>query len=147
MAVTRYNRVNHSFVINGKEILFCCDTTHTATGFCHHVFAYGAGTTGEHSRVKYYNRTWERYDYETTMRAAAAKYPKAIREALFLEIDNIGRREEEKAAAFLKAFEANYEALSREQKTFLQDHTPHIETTSQARAVGAVTGLLAAIND
>lgn len=146
MSVKRYNRVNHSFMIDGKEIIFCCDTTHTATGFCHHVFAYGAGMTGEHSRVKYYNRTWERYDYETVMRAAAAKYPKAIREALYLEIDNIGRREEEKAAAFLEAFEANYNALSREQKTFLQKHTPHIETTSQARAVGAVTGLLAAVN-
>ena len=146
MAVKRFNRVNHSLLIDGKEILFCCDTTHTATGFCHHVFAYGAGMTGEHSRVKYYNRTWERYDYETVMRAAAAKYPKAIREALYLEIDNIGRREEEKAAAFLKAFEANYKALSREQKTFLAEHTPTIETTSQARAVGAVVGLMAAVN-
>ena len=146
MAVKRYNRVNHSFMIDGKEILFCCDTTHTATGFCHHVFAYGAGMTGEHSRVKYYNRTWERYDYEKVMRAAAAKYPKAIREALCLEIDNIGCREEEKAAAFLKAFEANYNALSREQKTFLAEHTPTIDTTDQARTVAAVTGLLAAIN-
>lgn len=133
-------------MIDGKEILFCCDTTHTATGFCHHVFAYGAGMTGEHSRVKYYNRTWERYDYETVMRAAAAKYPKAIREALYLEIDNIGRREEEKAAAFLKAFEANYNALSREQKTFLAERTPTIETTNQARAVGAVVGLMTAAN-
>ena len=146
MAVKRYNRVNHSFMIDGKEILFCCDTTHTATGFCHHVFAYGAGMTGEHSRVKYYNYIRERYEYETVMRAAAAKYPKAIREALCLEIDNIGRCEEEKAAAFLKAFEANYNALSREQKAFLSEHTPHIETTSQARTVAAVTGLLAAIN-
>ena len=146
MAVKRFNRVNHSFMIGGNEILFCCDTTHTATGFCHHVFAYGAGMTGEHSRIKYYNRTWERYDYETVMRAAAAKYPKAIREALFLEIDNIGRREEEKAAAFLKAFEANYNALSRDQKTFLAEHTPAVETSNQARTVAAVTGLLAAIN-
>lgn len=146
MAVKRFNRVNHSFLIDGKEILFCCDTTRTETGFCHHVFAYGAGMTGEHSRVKYYNRTWERYDYETVMRAAAAKYPKAIREALYLEIDNIGRREEEKAAAFLKAFEANYNVLSREQKTFLAERTPTIETTSQARAVGAVVGLMAVVN-
>ena len=146
MAVKRYNKVTHTFMINGEAISFYCDTTHTATGFCHHVFAYGAGMAGEHSRVKYYNRTWERYDYETVMRAAAKKYPKAIREALYLEIDNVGRREEEKAAAFLKVFEANYNALSREQKTFLAEHTPAIETTSQARAVGAVVGLMAAIN-
>ena len=146
MAVKRFNRVNHSFVVNGEEVLFVCDTTHTATGFCHHVFAYGAGMTGEHSRVIYYNRAWERYDYETVMRAAAKKFPKAIRGALYLEIDNIGRREEEKAAAFRKVLEANYNALSREQKTFLAEHTPAIETTSQARAVGAVVGLMAAIN-
>ena len=109
-------------------------------------FAYGAGMTGEHSRVKYWNRTWESYDYETVMRAAAAKYPKAIREALLLELDTIGRREAEKEDRFLKAFEANYNALSREQKDFLKEHTPHIENASQARAVGAVVGLMAAVN-
>ena len=106
----------------------------------------GKGKDGEHTRISYYNRTWERFDYESALYSAADKFRKADREAIRLKIDNIGRTEHEKAERFIKAFETNYKALSNEQKKFVADHTPDITNKDQAHAVAAGVGLLAAIN-
>ncbi len=146
MAVKRYNKVSHTFMINGESIAFYCETTNTRDGFCHHVWAYGGGKECEHTRVKYYNRTWETFDYETAMRAAAAKYPKATKEALLLEIDMIGKQEADRAKKLFQAFTANFARLSTEQKTFLREHASHLETREQGTAVAAVVAGMAALN-
>lgn len=146
MATKIYNRVTYTFIINGEAVSFYCSTTDTRNGFCHHVYTWGKGKDGEHTRISYFNRTWERFDYESALYSAADKFRKADREAIRLEIDNIGRTEHEKAERFIQAFETNYKALSNEQKKFVADHTPTIETKDQAHAVAAGVGLLAAIN-
>lgn len=143
MATKRYNKVTHTFTINGETISLYCETTNTRTGFCHHVFAWGAGMEGEHTRVSHQNRAWESYDYETAMRAAAAKYPKVIKTALLLELDVIRDNEHAKCEKWIKAFESNFNALSSEQKQFLKDHTPEITSTAQADFVAGTVALMA----
>lgn len=144
MATKRYNEKRFTFMVNGQPLSITCDKTYTRDGFCHHAFLYGCGFYHEHTRVKYYNRTWERFTYESVLRAAVRKLPKGYRAPLELEIDTIATDAAAKADAFLQAFRRNYSALSDEQKDFLRAHTPHLETPDQAKAVAGTVALMAA---
>lgn len=141
-----YHKQTFTFTVNGQPVAIYCDTTHVRTGFLHHAFLCGFGREFEHSRIKYINRTWESFNYESVLKAAAAKLKKADREALLLEIETYRNNEREKYKKLCAAFERNYQALSTEQKNFLKEHTPHIETANQARAVAGVVGCLAVMN-
>lgn len=141
-----YNKKTFTFLVNGAPVSIYCDTTYTPTGFLHHAYLCGFGRDFEHSRIKYINRTWESFNYECVLKAAAAKLKKADREALMLEIETYSNNEREKYKKLCAAFERNYKALSTEQKDFLQEHTPHIETKDQARTVAAVVGCMSLIN-
>lgn len=145
MATKRYNEKRFTFMVNGQPLSITCNQTYTRDGFCHHAFLYGCGFYHEHTRVKYYNRTWERFTYESVLRAAVRKLPKQYRAPLELEIDTIATDTAAKADAFLQAFKRNYSALSDEQKDFLRAHTPHLETPDQAKAVAGTVALMAAI--
>lgn len=144
MATKRYNEKRFTFMVNGQPLSITCDKTYTRDGFCHHAFLYGCGRYQEHTRVKYYNRTWERFTYESVLRAAVRKLPKQYRAPLELEIDTIATDAAAKVDAFLQAFRRNYSALSDEQKDFLRAHTPHLETPDQAKAVAGTVALMAA---
>lgn len=145
MATKRYNTKTFNFVVNGEHVYFTCDTTNTKNGFCHHVFASGAGKYYEHSRVSYLNRAWESFEYETALLHAVDKFPKSMRVPLRLEIQAVAQNEHEKAEAFCKAFAANFAALSTEQKKFVQEHTPVIINMDQAKTVNAAVAMLAAL--
>jgi|GEM_PF-1327155 len=141
-----YNQQTFTFMINGVPVAIYCNTTDVPTGFLHHAYLCGFGREFEHSRVKYYNRTWEAYDYETVLKAAAAKLKKADRESLLLEIDTYGDKDREKYNKFFADFQRNFKTLSTEQKDFLKKHTPHIETANQARAIAGVVGCMSLLN-
>lgn len=145
MATKRYNSKIFEFIVNGETIRFYCDTTYTKNGFCHHVFADGGGKDYEHTRVSYFNRTWETFEYETALKSAVAKFRKCFREPLRLEILVISKSEHEKVEAFCAAFAANFAALSTEQKKFVQEHTPEIQNMDQAKMVNTAVAMLAAI--
>lgn len=145
MATKRYNSKTFEFAVNGEVIRFYCDTTYTKNGFCHHVFADGGGKDYEHTRVSYFNRTWETFDYETALKSAVAKFRKVLRAPLLLELQAISLNEHEKAEKFIQAFQANFALLSTEQKKFVRDHTPEITTKDQAKTVNAAVAILAAI--
>ena len=99
----------------------------------------------EHSRVSYLNRTWESFQYERALFHAVDKFPKNLRVPLRLEIQAVSKNEHEKAESFCQAFAANFEALSTEQKKFIQEHTPEITNMNQAKTVNAAVAMLAAI--
>lgn len=64
-----------------KSIIFVCWTTRTKCGFCHSVaITDERNICKEYTTTKtsYYNRTWESYDYETTIKRAARKAGKDI---------------------------------------------------------------------
>lgn len=141
-----YDKQTFSFMVNGVPVAIYCNTTDTPTGFLHHAYLYGFGREFEHSRIKYYNRTWEAFTYESVLKAAAAKLKKADRAALLLEIETYSDNEREKYNKLFATFERNFKTLSTEQKDFLQKHTPHIETAGQARAVAGVVGCMSLLN-
>lgn len=145
MATKIYNKKTFEFTVNGETIRFYCDTTNTRNGFCHHVFADGGGKEHEHTRVSYYNRTWEAFEYETVLYRAIEKFPKSLREPLRLEVEAVALDEHKKAERFVKAFEANFAALSNEQKKFVCDHTPEITNKDQAKTVNAAVAMMAAL--
>ena len=145
MATKIYNRKTFEFTVNGEKIYFYCSTTYTKNGFCHHVYTVGAGKENEHSRVSYLNRTWESFEYETALFHAVEKFPKILRVPLRLEIHAVSKNEHEKAEAFCQAFAANFEALSTEQKKFVQEHTPFIQNMEQAKTVNTAVAMFAAI--
>lgn len=141
-----YNQQTFTFTVNGEPVAIYCNTTHVPSGFLQHAYLCGFGRDFEHSRIKYINRTWESFNYECVLKAAAAKLKKTEREALLLEIETYSNNEREKYNKLCAAFERNFKALSTEQKNFIKEHTPHIETESQARAVAGVVGCLAVMN-
>lgn len=145
MATKIYNRKTFEFTVNGEQIYFYCSTTYTKNGFCHHVYTVGGGKDYEHSRVSYLNRTWESFEYEKALLHAVDKFQKSMRVPLRLEIQTVSKNEHEKAEAFCQAFAANFEALSTEQKKFVQEHTPFIQNMDQAKTVNAAVSLLAAL--
>lgn len=145
MATKIYNRTNFDFTVNGEKISFFCNTTNTKNGFCHHVYVIGGGKDYEHTRVSYYNRTWESFQYETALYRAIDKFPKSIREPLRLEVEAVALDEHKKAERFIKAFEANFAALSDEQKKFVRENTPEITNNSQAKTVNAAVAMMSAL--
>lgn len=145
MATKRYNNKDFEFTVNGERISFYCWTTDTKNGFCHHVYAVGGGKDYEHTRVSYYNRTWESFEYESALKSAVAKFRKCFREPLHLELQAISLGEGEKAEKFIQAFKANFATLSDEQKKFVRDHTPVINNMNQAKMVNTAVAMLAAI--
>lgn len=145
MATKIYNRTNFDFTVNGEKISFFCNTTNTKNGFCHHVYVIGGGKDYEHTRVSYYNRTWESFQYETALYRAIDKFPKSVREPLRLEVEAVALDEHKKAERFINAFEANFAALSNEQKNFVRDHTPEITNKDQAKTVNAAVAMMAAL--
>lgn len=145
MATKIYNRTNFDFTVNGEKISFFCNTTNTKNGFCHHVYVIGGGKDYEHTRVSYYNRIWESFQYETALYRAIDKFPKSVREPLRLEVEAVALDEHKKAERFIKAFEANFAALSDEQKKFVCDHTSEITNKDQAKTVNAAIAMMAAL--
>lgn len=145
MATKIYNRKTFEFIVNGEKIYFYCNTTYTKNGFCHHVYTVGCGKENEHSRLSYLNRTWESFEYETALLHAVDKFPKSMRAPLRLEIQAVAKNEHEKAEAFCAAFQANFAALSSEQKKFVQEHTPVITNIDQAKTVNAAVAMMAAL--
>ena len=54
--------------VNGKEYNFLCNWRKNRSGFVHEVELKNAdGWTLSNFKVQYYNRTWERYRYQSAM--------------------------------------------------------------------------------
>lgn len=112
MATKRYNHKTFSCTINGRHYAFMAYTTSTRNGFCHTVYTYDFPITD--TKVSYYNRTWERFDYESCLRRAIEKVAdKALAKQLHdVLIEGKAQEEHEKAEAFIGAFSAAFNSLS-----------------------------------
>ena len=56
--------------VNGKEVEFVNQSRGTRTGFAHDTTVFINGYEYGEPTCIYYNRTWERYTYQTVMRKA-----------------------------------------------------------------------------
>ena len=87
---TKYNIQYFTLSLaDNKQIVFYCYTTKTFNGFCHTVKSLNNGIYGDKiitdTKSSYFNRTWERYDYESTLKRACNKIGKSIYNAAFVE--------------------------------------------------------------
>lgn len=130
MATKKYNHQYFTANIDGREISFHCWTTRNPNGFCHYCNTWEYGN----SRHIYYNRTWERFEYESVLSSAIDKFPKSMQEELREQIiEGKYREEHEKCEAFMADFEKTYAGLSDRNKEILRNG-PEIQTEEQAQA-------------
>lgn len=91
----KYNKQYFTLsVSDNKQIVFFCYTTTTKNGFCHTVETLNNSIFGNkiitNTKSSYYNRTWERYDYESTLKRACKKLGPAAYKNAFID-NNICR--------------------------------------------------------
>lgn len=145
MATKRYNQQRFAATVNGNEYEFMAWTTSTRCGFCHTVEIWcGYRTIGTRTKCSYYNRTWERFDYETALKSAIKKCPKADQPKLYeIIIERKAQDEHEKAESFVKSFERMHNSLTDENKKRLAETVGEIRTEGDAQAAMMLGTLMA----
>lgn len=145
MATKRYNQQRFSATVNGTEYEFIAWTTSTRCGFCHTIETWaGFRRIEPNTKQSYINRTWERFDYETVLKSAIKKCPKADQPKLYeIIIERKAQDEHERCEKFFNSFKAMHNALTPENKQRLADTVGMIETEEQAHAALAVGQLMA----
>lgn len=138
MAYKKYDYKNFSCTLpNGKTIMFVCWTENTRYGFrhlCHNLDDYGRGYT---SKRCYYNRTWERFEYESVLQDAIEKLPKDIQGVVSAYlIDRTAEKIKQECDNFLASFKAEYDKLSPSMKETLSKTT--ITNDKQAKTTLAI---------
>ena len=141
MASKQYDIQYFTAKVNGEEIEFRCYTTNTRCGFCHTAHLMGWKYDITDTKASYYNRTWERFEYESVLKRAIEKLPNDIQQAVYDQIiDHKAAEEEQKAEEQFEAFKTLHEGLSEENKERLANSG--IEMHSEADVKG-VMGLMA----
>lgn len=141
MASKQYDIKHFTAKVNGEEITFRCYTTDTRCGFCHTAHLMGWKYDITDTKASYYNRTWERFEYESVLERAIEKLPKDIQQAVYDQIiDGKAAEEEQKAEDMFQSFKQLHEGLSDENKERLANSG--IEMHSEADVKG-VMGLMA----
>lgn len=143
MAVKQYDVRYFTAKVNGKEIEFRCYTTDTRSGFCHTAHLMGWEYDITDTKASYYNRTWERFEYESVLKRAIEKLPAEIRQQVYDQIiDGKAAEEEKKADEMVKSFEALHAGLSDENKARLANSGIEIHSESDAKAVMGLMALM-----
>ena len=141
MATKQYDIQHFTAKVNGEEITFRCYTTDTRSGFCHTAHLMGWKYDITDTKASYYNRTWERFEYESVLKRAIDKLPADLQKEVYAQIiDHKAAEEAEKAEAMVKSFEALHSSLSPENKERLANSG--IENHSESDMKG-VMGLMA----
>ena len=129
--------------VNGKEIEFRCYTTDTRCGFCHTAHYVGWDYDLTDTKASYYNRTWERFEYESVLKRAIEKLPTDVRQQVYDQIiDHKAVEEERKAEEMVESFKALHDGLSDENKERLANSGIEIHSESDARGVMGLMALM-----
>ena len=143
MATRCYSQRLFTATINGTDYTFGCHTTDTRNGFCHTCYDYESDRT---SKVSYYNRTWESFEYETVLRRAIEKYPKAIREQLHaILIEHKRQEEHEQCEAQVQRFKELHDGLTDKQKELLAQ-TPPMQSEEDMHRMMGIMGIMNIFN-
>ena len=129
--------------VNGNEVTFRCYTTWTRNGFCHTAHYTGWDYSLTDTKASYYNRTWERFTYESVLKRAIDKLPTEIRQQVYDQIiDHKAAEEEQKAEEQFEAFKKLHDGLTPENKERLANSGIEINTESDARGVMGLMALM-----
>ena len=92
--------------INGVRFMLVCESWNTRYSWGHEAILYKNGTDEiGRSRVRYYNRTWESYKYQTAIKNAIYEAIEKIKEDVkkeFLSLDNYKVLTKKRASAFME---------------------------------------------
>ena len=129
--------------VNGKEIEFRCYTTDTRNGFCHTAHYCGWEYDINDTKQTYYNRTWERFEYESVLKRAIDKLPTDVRQQVYDQIiDGKASEEEKRAKEQMARFQSLYDGLSEENKERLANSGIEIHSEGDAKAVMGLMALM-----
>ena len=143
MAVKQYDVRYFTAKVNGKEIKFRCYTTDTRCGFCHTAHYVGWEYEITDTKASYYNRTWERFEYESVLKRAIDKLPKEIRQQVYDQIiDHKAAEEAKEAEEMVERFQKLHESLSDENKERLANSGIEIRSEGDAKAVMGLMALM-----
>jgi len=144
MATKQYDIQHFTAKVNGEEITFRCYTTDTRSGFCHTAHLMGWKYDITDTKASYYNRTWERFEYESVLKRAIDKLPADIQQPVYDQIiDHKAAEEEKKAEDDFNAFKSLHDSLSPENKERLANSGIQINSESDMKGV---MGLMALMN-
>lgn len=154
MAYALYGRKVFETEVNGKKFTFTCYGQSTSYGF-RHICTLGWNDTTVAKYIKsdiiakacYYNRTWERFTYETVLNKGIENLDesKETKEELkAILIEGKAQKEHEECEKFCKSFEALYNGLSEENKEHLKNGLGDnlIQTEEQANAVMGIMKIM-----
>lgn len=92
--------------INGVKFTFVCESWHTRGSWGHKVSLYQNDSFFVGSaKIRYYNRTWEKYQYQSTIKSVIFNVIQAIKAAakkVFLSAHNYKVMTKKRAAAFIE---------------------------------------------
>lgn len=143
MAVKQYDVQYFTAKVNGEEIEFRCYTTDTRCGFCHTAHLMGWKYDITDTKASYYNRTWERFEYESVLKKAIDKLPTEVRQQVYDQIiDGKAAEEEKKADEFVEKFQHLHDSLSDENKERLANSGIEIHSEGDAKAVMGLMALM-----
>ena len=143
MATKQYDIQYFTAKVNGEEIEFRCYTTNTRCGFCHtaHLMSWKYDITD--TKASYYNRTWERFEYESVLKRAIEKLPNDIQQAVYDQIiDHKAVEEEQKAEEMVGKFEELHSSLSAENKARLANSGIEIHSEEDVKSVMGLMALM-----
>jgi hypothetical protein len=139
----RRNQQSFYATINGREYAFYCWTTSTRCGFCHTVATSVGYRQLSDTKVSYYNRTWERFDYETALGRAIDKCPKEDREELREQIiEKKNREETERCERIFGAFEKAYNSLNDANKQHLANSGVTVNSLEEAEQMTGIMKMM-----
>ena len=139
----QYDTRYFSAKVNGKEIEFRCYTTDTRCGFCHTAHYVGWDYDLTDTKASYYNRTWERFEYESVLKRAIDKLPEDVRQQVYDQIiDGKAAEEEQKTEDMFQSFKQLHDGLSEENKERLANSGIEITNTTQAKGVMGLMALM-----
>ena len=143
MAVKQYDVQYFTAKVNGEEITFRCHTTDTRVGFCHTAHLMGWKYEATDTKASYYNRTWERFEYESVLKRAIEKLPTDVRQQVYDQIiDGKAAEEEKKAEEQFEAFKSLHDSLSEENKERLANSGIEMHSESDVKGVMGLMALM-----
>jgi hypothetical protein len=140
-----YDHKTFEFVVNGKIVIFTAWSTNTRNGFTHQCNSVDFPEVTK-SRISYFNRAWESFEYESVLKAFAGKLPKAVQASILEQIDNYSELERIKAVRSVEAFSRSFEALSDKGKEAVRRiFADGVQDTDSAQMVVNMFGALEAL--
>ena len=154
MAYALYGREVFRAEVNGKQYTFTCYSQSTSYGFRHIcTLGYSDTTVARYvtgdiiAKACYYNRTWERFKYETVLRKGIDNLNETqeVKDKLVaILIDHKAEKEHEECERQVEAFKNLWDGLSETNKEHIRRGVGENGITSddQARAVMGVMAIM-----